>query len=94
MDLKHTSKEGNTIRMQNVIALNPVYESFKNIEAHDLFRWLKLHYNSEAEFNLGLSRIHLKRNNQRYEFTSIGNFDLNFEDADKDELAEFMLSRD
>ena len=27
-------------------------------------------------------------------FTSIGNFDLNFEDADKDELAEFMLSRD
>lgn len=28
------------------------------------------------------------------EFTSIGNFDLNFEDADKDELAEFMLSRD
>ena len=28
------------------------------------------------------------------DFTSIGNFDLNFEDADKDELAEFMLSRD
>ena len=27
-------------------------------------------------------------------FTSIGNFDLNFEDADKEELAEFMLSRD
>lgn len=27
-------------------------------------------------------------------FTSIGNFDLNFEDADKDELADFMLSRD
>ena len=27
-------------------------------------------------------------------FTSIGNFDLNFEDADKDELAEFMLAKD
>ena len=27
-------------------------------------------------------------------FTSIGNFDLNFEDADKEELADFMLSRD
>lgn len=27
-------------------------------------------------------------------FTSVGNFDLNFEDADKEELAEFMLSRD
>ena len=27
-------------------------------------------------------------------FTSIGNFDLNFEDSDKDELAEFMLSKD
>jgi hypothetical protein len=27
-------------------------------------------------------------------FTSIGNFDLNFEDDDKEELAEFMLSRD
>ena len=27
-------------------------------------------------------------------FTSIGNFDLNFEDEDKEELAEFMLSRD
>ena len=27
-------------------------------------------------------------------FTSIGNFDLNFEDADKEELAEFMLSQD
>ena len=28
------------------------------------------------------------------DFTSVGNFDLNFEDADKEELAEFMLSRD
>jgi len=28
------------------------------------------------------------------EFTSIGNFDLNFEDSDKEELAEFMLSKD
>ena len=27
-------------------------------------------------------------------FNSIGNFDLNFEDADREELAEFMLSRD
>ena len=27
-------------------------------------------------------------------FTSIGNFNLNFEDADKEELADFMLSRD
>ena len=27
-------------------------------------------------------------------FTSVGNFDLNFEDEDKEELAEFMLSRD
>ena len=27
-------------------------------------------------------------------FNSIGNFDLNFEDADRDELADFMLSRD
>ena len=27
-------------------------------------------------------------------FDSIGNFDLNFEDSDKDELADFMLSRD
>ena len=27
-------------------------------------------------------------------FTSVGNFDLNFEDTDKEELAEFMLSRD
>lgn len=27
-------------------------------------------------------------------FNSVGNFDLNFEDADREELAEFMLSRD
>ena len=28
------------------------------------------------------------------EFNSIGNFDLNFDDADKEELAEFMLTQD
>ena len=27
-------------------------------------------------------------------FNSIGNLDLNFDDSDKNELAEFMLSRD
>ena len=72
VDIKQKSKEGNIIRMKNDFSLNPGYESFENIERHDLMKGLDLQYNDEADFNLGLSRIDLKRNNQRYEFTSIG----------------------
>lgn len=69
IDVKHGD---NTINMKNNLVLDLGYKAFENTYRHDLMRGLKLDFNKEADFNLGLSRIHLNENNKDYGFTSIG----------------------
>ena len=63
---------GNKIKMENNIPLDPGYEAFEDVQRHHLMKELKLTYNDTAEFNLGLSKITLCDKNQSYYFTKEG----------------------
>lgn len=65
------------INLSNDIALDPGYESFENIQRHDILRGVRSAYCNKfgkevATFGLDLDRICLKENNNIYEFNKDG----------------------
>ena len=70
-------KKGDKIRIYNEFVLDGGYESFENIQRHDLMKGLRTSYIDKdgkevATFNIGLDKVCLKDNNLIYEFTNDG----------------------
>ena len=72
IDTEFLSPEGNSIKLHNNISLDRGYESFENVQRHDLMDGLRLSYNDQTDFNLGLTRFHLRKNKKVYNFTDNG----------------------
>jgi hypothetical protein len=73
----HDLENGEYVRLYNDIGLDPGYESFENVERHDLMNGLQMKlFNRKdediASFTLGLDVICLSDTNQKYEFNQNG----------------------